>query len=250
MHTICVEIIIKLAINVFSPTFLSLLSLPKHSAKPWKTNGPLNCRGTTSPLTIAPTEAVFFGPNMNIAKCGGGSSARLVQARQIHREICSLLLGALESLKTNLYEFCSVLPAQWATMTGSTQEVTAADTDQRLSKLIDSAKDLDNEEDFSAKANSDVAQLCAECILYWRRILSTSGQPTVDGLLNKKHHILRVRRFAEGFFVIDNPKHMAIGSLDSNYHNYGSICEMARKSKYLSSLPPLPVHCVPLGEKL
>lgn len=109
---------------------------------------------------------------------------------------------------------------------------------------------LDNEDDFAAKANSDVAQLCAECILYWRRTLSTANQVSVHALLAKKHHILRVRRFAEGFFVIDNPRHLATGSLDSNYQNYGSICEMARRSKYLSSLPPLPVHCVPLGKKL
>jgi hypothetical protein len=187
---------------------------------------------------------------MNVAKCGGGSNSRLAHARQIHREICSLLLGALESLRTNLFEFCTVLPAQWATLTGSTQEITSSETEQRLNKLVDSAKDLDNEEDFSAKANSDVAQLCAECILFWRRILSTANQVTVHSLLAKKHHILRVGRFAEGFFVIDNPKHMAIGSLDSNYHNYGNICEMARRSKYLSSLPPLPVHCIPLGKSL
>jgi hypothetical protein len=66
--------------------------------------------------------------------------------------------------------------------------------------------------------------------------------------LGKKHHTLRVKRFAEGFFVNDNPRHLATGSLDSNYQNYSTICEMARRSKYLSSLPPLPVHCVPLGE--
>lgn len=48
--------------------------------------------------------------------------------------------------------------------------------------------------------------------------------------------------------MIDNPRVQAVGSLDSNYSNYGTICEMARRSKYLSSLPPLPVHCVPLGE--
>lgn len=70
----------------------------------------------------------------------------------------------------------------------------------------------------------------------------------MHALLAKKHHILRVKRFAEGFFVIDNPRVQAVGSLDSNYPNYGTICEMARRSKYLSSLPPLPVHCVALGD--
>lgn len=112
--------------------------------------------------------------------------------------------------------------------------------------MIDAAKLLDNEDDFAAKANSDVAQLCAECILYWRRTLSTANQPAVHSLLAKKHHTLRVKRFAEGFFTVDNPRHLASGSVDSNYQNYAAICEMARRSKYLSSLPMLPVHCVPL----
>ncbi|KAL7049981.1 hypothetical protein ACKWTF_003928 [Chironomus riparius] len=219
------------------------INAPK-SNKPWIGSGKLNCRGATSP---GPMEAIFFGPQVsNSAKCGGGSSSRLAHARIIHKEICALLLGALESLRTNLCEFCTVLPAQWATLTGSTQQVSTIETEQRLHKLVDAAKALDNEDDFAAKANSDVAQLCAECILFWRRTLSTANQPSVHALLAKKHHILRVRRFAEGFFVIDNPRHLATGSIDSNYHNYGMICEMARRSKYLSSLPPLPVHCVPL----
>jgi hypothetical protein len=86
-------------------------------------------------------EAIFFGPQVsNSAKCGGGSSSRLAHARLIHKEICALLLGALESLRTNLCEFCTVLPAQWATLTGSTQQVSSIETEQRLNKLVDAAK--------------------------------------------------------------------------------------------------------------
>jgi hypothetical protein len=117
--------------------FNFIYSAPK-SGKPWKSSGTLNCRGTTSP---GPMEAIFFGPQVSSStKCSGGSSSRLIHARQIHREICALLLGALESLKMNLYEFCTVLPAQWATLTGSTQQVTTAETEQRMNKIIDSAK--------------------------------------------------------------------------------------------------------------
>ena len=86
-------------------------------------------------------EAIFFGPPVgNTAKCGGGSSYRLSHARTIHKDICSLLLGSLESLRMNLSEFCTVLPAQWTTLTGSTQAVSTADTEQRLNSLVDSAK--------------------------------------------------------------------------------------------------------------
>ena len=117
--------------------FISIDSAPK-SGKPWKNNGALNCRSTSPP---GPMEAIFFGPHVSgSAKCGGGSSSRLAHSRQIHREICALLLGALESLKMNLFEFCTVLPAQWATLTGSTQSVSSAETEQRLNKIIDSAK--------------------------------------------------------------------------------------------------------------
>uniref|UniRef100_A0A182K403 DUF676 domain-containing protein n=1 Tax=Anopheles christyi TaxID=43041 RepID=A0A182K403_9DIPT len=217
-------------------------SAPK-STKPWMSSSKLNCRGGNSP---GPLEAIFFGPQVGSgAKCGGGSAGRLLHARNVHKEICALLLGALESLRLSLQEFCTVLPHQWTALTGSTP-LSNLDTEQRLRKLSDSAKLLDTEDDLAARANSDIAQLCAECILYWRRVLSAATQPAVHGLLAKKHHTLRVRRFAEGFFVIDNPRHLASGCYDSNYQNYVSICEMARRSRYLSSLPPLPVHCTPL----
>lgn len=97
----------------------------------------------------------------------------------------------------------------------------------------------DNEEDFLACANSDIAQLCAECILFWRRVLATASQPSVHALLAKKHHSLRVRRFAEGFFMMDNPR----GCCDTNYQSYATMSELARRSRYMVLLPPLPVHC-------
>lgn len=101
-------------------------------------SGKLNCRGTNSPGAM---EAIFFGPHVSgSAKCSGGSSNRLNHARQIHREICALLLGALESLRMNLCEFCTVLPAQWATLTGSTTPVSSTEIEQRLNKLIEAAK--------------------------------------------------------------------------------------------------------------
>lgn len=104
----------------------------------------------------------------------------------------------------------------------------------------------DTEEEFSTSANSDIAQLCAECIMFWRRILIASTQPSVHTLLAKKHHILRVRRFAEGFFVMESPRSSAAGCYDNNYQTYVTVCELARKSQYMQSLPPLPVHCTPL----
>ncbi|XP_061401054.1 uncharacterized protein LOC133336792 [Musca vetustissima] len=215
---------------------------PKNS-KPWLSSGKLSCRGSMSP---GPLEAVFFGPQpVSTTKCSGGPAGRLLQSRQLHQEICSLLLGAIEQLKIALNEFSTVLPPNINTQIGS-PPFRENDTNDRLHKLLEQAKTHDSEEDFTIRANSDIAQLCAECIMFWRRVLIASTQPSVHTLLAKKHHILRVRRFSEGFFVMENPRHTAAGCYDSNYQNYVAISEMARRSRYMQSLPPLPVHCTPI----
>lgn len=64
-------------------------------------------------------------------------------------------------------------------------------------------------------------------------------------LLTVRHQTLRVRRFAEGFFVAENPRQLA-GAVDPNYVHYGAMAELARRSRYMVTLPPLPVHCTAL----
>lgn len=77
--------------------------------------------------------------------------------------------------------------------------------------------------------------------------MSASGQASVHSLLAKKHQILRVRRFAEGFFVTHHLKHViSNANNDTQYSQYAGIAEMTRKSKYMAALPPLPVHCTAL----
>ncbi|XP_036338088.1 protein FAM135B isoform X2 [Rhagoletis pomonella] len=216
------------------------INAPK-SSKAW--SGKLNCRGSMSP---GPLEAVFFGPQIvGTTKCSGGPAGRLLQSRQIHHEICSLLLGAIENLKATLNEFSAVLTKSMNNQIGS-PPLRENDASERLQHFTEAAKLHDTEEDFAIRANSDIAQLCAECIMFWRRVILASSQSAVHTLLAKKHHILRVQRFAEGFFVNENPRHSAAGCYDSNYQNYVAIAEMARRSRYLQSLPPLPVHCTPI----
>lgn len=48
-----------------------------------------------------------------------------------------------------------------------------------------------------------------------------------------------MRRFAEGFFMMENPR----GCCDTNFQSYVPISELARRSRYMLLLPPLPVHC-------
>lgn len=93
-------------------------------------------------MSPGPLEAVFFGPQVGAsAKCGGGAAGRVLHARHVHREICALLLGAVESLKLNLIEFSTVLPAQWSTIINSPTPH-ENETAERLQKLTDQAKVL------------------------------------------------------------------------------------------------------------
>lgn len=61
---------------------------------------------------------------------------------------------------------------------------------------------------------------------------------------------IQVKRFAEGFFVLENPRTSAWGCYDANYQSYQAVSEAARRSRYLASLPPLPVHCPELDGDL
>lgn len=99
--------------------------------------GKLSCRGNMSP---GPLEAVFFGPQIGaLNKCSGGPEARLMQSRHIHQEICALLLGSIESLKTTLNEFYTVLPPHYNNLIGS-PPFKNTDTVDRLTKLVEMAK--------------------------------------------------------------------------------------------------------------
>ncbi|KAF2360928.1 Protein FAM135 [Trinorchestia longiramus] len=105
------------------------------------------------------------------------------------------------------------------------------------------------EEDFLVAANSDIANLCAENILLWQYFLTVvAGSEPVRQHLSRQHHVQRVgssavKRFAEAFFVVDNPRPSATGCYDSNYQNYAAVTEAVRRSRYFHLLPPLPIEC-------
>ncbi|KAJ1522802.1 hypothetical protein ONE63_001958 [Megalurothrips usitatus] len=243
------------------------------STKPWLgASQRLNLRHPSNNKN----EPAFFG-NLSsgggATKCasGGSSSSRLAHARHVHQEVCSLLLAAYEALQTRLVKYMKLLP-KW-----QQSAVQTKDCLQRFNTLSDFAKEchrtlsgsseprpdhprrhgghdyreyrehrgVDVEEEFAALANKDIAQLCAENIMLWQKFLDafTLKEP-IHQHLSKVHHQLRVRRFAEAFFVLDNPRHSAAGCYDANYQNYLAVSEMARRSRYLASLPPLPIQCV------
>ncbi|KAL0271507.1 UNVERIFIED_CONTAM: hypothetical protein PYX00_008581 [Menopon gallinae] len=209
-------------------------------------------------------DAFFFG-SVNSTKCVS-SASRLAHARHVHQEVCSILLATYETLQSHLQEYMKLLPA-WQQLKMETNDCL-----KRLNNLSEFAKachrnftnsrsDFDStgdktklieaEDDFISVANSDIAQLCAENILLWHQFLETfTSKDPVHQHLAKNHHHLRVKRFAEAFFVVDNPRQSAAGCYDANYQNYLAVSEMVRRSRYLASLPPLPVMCVELDGDL
>ncbi|XP_076055096.1 protein FAM135A isoform X3 [Oratosquilla oratoria] len=233
------------------------------SGKSWSSSPRHGSRSQQSNM-----ESVFFGALHSTTKCGGGfsgsSSWRLAQARATHRTICTLLLAAHTALTAHLEAITAILPP-WAPHAPPPPTPPARLKVDNLSdvakecfhalmgghtppfdrRLNERARTLDCEEEFLVAANSDIAQLCAENIILWQHFLSVclNSEP-VRQHLAKQHHIQRVKRFAEAFFVIDNPRPSATGCYDSNYQNYVAVSEAVRRSKYFNLLPPLPVECV------
>lgn len=50
--------------------------------------------------------------------------------------------------------------------------------------------------------------------------------------------------------MVDNPRPSAAGCYDANYQSYLAVAESVRRSRYLASLPPLPVTCPELDGDL
>ncbi|XP_039755668.1 uncharacterized protein LOC120630490 [Pararge aegeria] len=189
-------------------------------------------------------ENILFG---STGKCAGGNSSKIAHARQVHAEVCGILLGSLEGLQSALTVCGST--GVLLTPEESTSNSIVGEVAQRIKDLSDIGKksEAGEEEEWAMGAAHDIARLCAEVTLRWRAFLHhTSDRPHVHHALAARHHALRIKRFSECFFVLDNPRHSLAGCYDSNYQSYQSVGEAARRSRYLALLPPLPVHCIAL----
>ncbi|TRY61191.1 hypothetical protein TCAL_05688 [Tigriopus californicus] len=183
-------------------------------------------------------ETVFFGPPPGKGKNCLENGARLSSARKVHHEVCSLLLGAYESLQCYHLEFSNLLPE------AERSKINLNDCAKRLSNLSDLAKTVDSEDDFLAMANSDISQLCGEIVLLWNSFLKAfTNKPQILQHLARIHHLHRVKRFSEAFFVIENPRTSALGCFEPNYQTYAQTAETVRNSRYFSLMPKLPVSC-------
>ncbi|XP_012284518.1 uncharacterized protein LOC105701935 [Orussus abietinus] len=176
--------------------------------------------------------SVLFGNIESTTRCVG-SATRMQHARLVQQEVTRLLLAARESLLTDLADLARLLPP-WQQRALEL----AQNTHKEVTKMINTEE-------------ADIAQLCAQNIVLWQHFLEAfSGREVVHQHLARIHHQLRVKRFAEGFFVLENPRSSAAGCYDANYQSYQAVSEAVRRSRYLASLPPLPVHCPELDGDL
>ncbi|KAG5336661.1 F135A protein, partial [Acromyrmex charruanus] len=187
------------------------------SGKPWLQFKQSAANGESNATTLGNIETT--------TRCVG-STTRIQHARLVQQEVTRLLLAARESLLNDLSDLARLLPS-WQQRALEL----AQNTHKEITKLMDTEE-------------ADIAQLCAQNIVLWQHFLEAfSGREAVHQHLARIHHQLRVKRFAEGFFVLENPRTSAAGCYDANYQSYQAVSEAARRSRYLASLPPLPVHC-------
>ncbi|XP_063382350.1 uncharacterized protein LOC134668824 isoform X1 [Cydia fagiglandana] len=216
-------------------------SCTPRSSKQW---GKLMKNAGSNFTSSGSLENMLFGSS---AKCAGGNSSKIAHARQVHAEVCGILLGSLEGLQ-NALTICGSTGALLTPEESSSNSI-VGEVAQRIKDLSDIGKksEAGEEEEWAMGAAHDIARLCAEVTLRWRAFLHhTSDRPHVHHALAARHHALRIKRFSECFFVLDNPRHSLAGCYDSNYQSYQSVGEAARRSRYLALLPPLPVHCIAL----
>lgn len=122
-------------------------------------------------------------------RCTGNSNLTSPAARHLHKEICAMLLEALEALKVSLSEFTTVLPQQWVSLMGNGSVATNGECfgqEQRLKKITEEAL----VSDFTMVQQGKVLVfVCRQFITslslshsFWR--LRTSSQPVPTQILH------------------------------------------------------------------
>ena len=230
---------------LFDYFHLSCVSLSVHGALisihqpylPSPRSGNKRNKSRNSSPSLSTMESVLFGQAQLGVKYGT-SRTRLAIACRIYQEVCTLLLQALESLQLCLQHLSGLIPDL------QRPNVRIVDCRRRMKKLIEVAHTLETEEDFLLKANSDISQLCAENILLWNKFLDAfTSREVIRRHLAQINHSHRIKRFAEGFFSMTNPRKSALCCLDAKHQHYTVVSEAVRRSQYFSNLPHLTVGC-------
>lgn len=186
---------------------------------------------------------VILGRIQTGVKSTGHAGWRLAQARQVHRDVCSLLSASAESLRSARRRFLNELPEeQHDEQQHSTRPLRGTSADDQHIPASTSQVTLggggrdghssDCEEEFVAAANNEIGQLCAHNVLLWRKLLDAfAGSEPVRLMLAQQHHANRVRRFAEAFYVVNHPRPAMANCNDADVHTYLYVTEALRKSR-------------------
>ncbi|XP_060519981.1 protein FAM135A [Cylas formicarius] len=162
-------------------------------------------------------------------------SNRINASSQIHLEAYSVLLDSSNNLKTTVKEYKMLLMQREEIVSDNYETLIVKYNDYDSTKLLKKHR---------YKPTSNLSELCTDNIKLWNYFLLTfSCKIAIQQFLSRKHHHLRIRRFAELFFLVYNPRKSAMGCYETNYHKYLVVSELAKRSKYMHLLPPLPVHC-------
>jgi hypothetical protein len=174
-------------------------------------------------------------------KSTGHAGWRLAQARQVHRDVCSLLSASAESLRSARRRFLNELPEEQHDEQHSSRPLRGTSADDQHIPASTSQVTLgggrdghssDCEEEFVAAANNEIGQLCAHNVLLWRKLLDAfAGSEPVRLMLAQQHHANRVRRFAEAFYVVNHPRPAMANCNDADVHTYLYVTEALRKSR-------------------
>ncbi|KAL4235935.1 hypothetical protein ACF0H5_004324 [Mactra antiquata] len=226
-HLCCVEITIHGTLIAIHQPFLSVPKLPKTA---WSSRNP----------ELSTLETVYFGDRPLSPDPEQCLPVSLHKAWQMHHRICNILLSAYESLQATFEYYLSEV-------SGSRSKLEHIDCHQKLTRIMDNIRLIDNEEDLIQNGTRDITQLCAANVILWTQFLETA---TLDqGVifhLAKEHHNLRVRRLADGFFTHEYPKNECLSCYEPSYHGHSDLAAMVRSSMYLQLLPPLDLECLEL----
>ncbi|RUS84618.1 hypothetical protein EGW08_007645 [Elysia chlorotica] len=187
-------------------------------------------------------EVVYFGQKTTMPPPSNSvtSSTRMQQAHLMHKTICNILLSAHESLQEYLQLFASKIP-------GNNFQFVRKDCHTRLGEAVMKVQGVLEEDDLIQTAITDITQLCAENVILWAQFLEiVLKQPRVHRHLSQDHHNLRIRRFAEAFFTLENNKASCLSCYDPGIHGHSALASIVKNSSYFSNLPRLPVQCLDL----
>eukprot|EP00058_Branchiostoma_floridae_P024116 XP_002609606.1 hypothetical protein BRAFLDRAFT_87827 [Branchiostoma floridae] len=215
-----------------------IMNIPKTAKSGW-----LKGQSAGTKLPLVSLESILFGAvNMNKAIMpapkGAALAEAMAQARDTHRQMCAALLSSYAGLQEIYQELLGKTPDKYLF------RLEVMDTDSRLETLCEAMKIVKTQDEAIQTVTSHLTQLCADLCALWTQFLDmvTTSTPIAQYLSDNNHQI-RVQRFCEAFFTVDNPRQSALVYSENSPQGHAHIGALVRNSCYFATLPPVPVEC-------